>query len=266
MKTVIIGSGNVATVLGEMIAAAGHPILEVAGRNINKTAALAKTLGCPYTLIDRTSAAPLQLNTAADLYIVALSDTALETAGNLLYLPGKLVVHTSGAAPLDVLRPVSERPGVIWPVQSIRSSIRPFPPIPLVIDAGTAGDRQELENFAKTLSRQVQYAGDATRLKLHLAANVTNNFTNYLYSLVAAYCRGENLDFALLLPLIRETAERLDRYEPEDSQTGPARRGDRTTIERHLDLLNKHQELRKLYELFTIQIEEHYQHERTGKI
>ncbi len=69
-KVVIIGSGNVATVLGGTIAAAGHSMLQVAGLTEGPAAQLAADLRCGYTTdwtaIDRT----------ADIYLVALSDTA----------------------------------------------------------------------------------------------------------------------------------------------------------------------------------------------
>jgi predicted short-subunit dehydrogenase-like oxidoreductase (DUF2520 family) len=260
MTTVIIGSGNIATVFGEKIAAAGHPVTQIVARNETRAAALAQTLGCGWTSryrdIDRT----------ADLYIAALSDTALGALGGHLRLPGKLVIHTSGATPQSLLHTVTERYGVIWPLQSIRAAIRPFPPMPLLVDAANTGDRELLGAFAETLSGRVRFADDAARLKLHLAAALTNNFTNYLYTLAAAYCRAESLDFSLLLPIIRETAGRLERYDPEDVQTGPAARGDRDTIARHLKQLDNYQNIRELYELFTIQIEEYYSHERAGKI
>ena len=260
MKTVIIGSGNVATVLGETIAVAGHPLLQVVARNEDRAATLARALGCAYTTrypgIDPT----------ADLYLVALSDSALDTLGRDLTLPGKLVVHTAGATPVGVLNTVSTRTGVLYPLQSLHATIRPFPPIPLLVDATRPEDLSVLEAFARTLSSQVRQAGDATRLKLHLAATLTNNFTNYLYTLAAGYCEQEKIDFSILLPLIRETADRLDRYPPGAVQTGPAARGDRDTIDRHLKLLNNYKEIRNLYELFTNLIEEHYHHEHIGKI
>jgi predicted short-subunit dehydrogenase-like oxidoreductase (DUF2520 family) len=252
MKTVIIGSGNVATVLGETIAAAGHPLLQIVARNEGRAAKLAHTLGCAYT----TRYAGI--DPAADLYIVALSDSALDSLSDHLTLPGKLVVHTAGALPTVILQAVTDRCGVLWPLQSIRSVIQPFPPIPLLVDAHHSADGQTLETFARTLSSQVWRADDPTRLKLHLAATLTNNFTNYLYTLAAGYCEREKIDFSILLPLIRETAERLDRYHPGEVQTGPAVRGDRDTIDRHRKLLYNYPEIKTLYDLFTNLIEEFY--------
>jgi predicted short-subunit dehydrogenase-like oxidoreductase (DUF2520 family) len=260
MKTVIIGSGNVATVLGESIVAAGHTVLQVIARDETRAAGLARSLACSYAV------RYADIEPAADLYIAALSDTALETLGSHLTLPGRFVVHTAGALPADTLLPVTGRFGVLYPLQSLRAAIRPFPSFPLLVDATGPDDRQALEAFAKTLSGQVRQADDRTRLKLHVAATLVNNFTNYLYTLADGYCRQEELDFSLLLPLIRETADRLERHSPADVQTGPAVRGDRNTIARHLSMIDKYQEIRNLYELFTNLIEEHFHHERVGKI
>lgn len=260
MKTVIIGSGNVATVLGETISAAGHSVLQVVARNSTTGTALARSLGSDFTTdysgIDRS----------ADIFIVALSDTALETLGVHLSLAGKLVVHTSGGASIGVLATSSSRCGVLYPLQSLRATIRPFPPFPLLVDAVRPDDLDFLVSFARTLSTRVLRADDSTRSKLHLAAVLTNNFTNYLYTLASEYCLKEKIDFSVLLPMIRETATRLERYNPDEVQTGPAVRSDRNTIAWQLNLLNNYKEIRGLYELFTNLIEEHYSHERTGKI
>jgi predicted short-subunit dehydrogenase-like oxidoreductase (DUF2520 family) len=239
-------------VLGEKIRLAGHTLVQVVARREEPAALLAAELGCGYTTrweeTDRN----------ADLYLAALSDQALEELGTILTLPGRLVVHTAGSVAASVLKPVSARSGVLYPLQSLRAAIRPYPEIPLLIDANQPEDLPAIEAFARTLSPQVERAGDDTRLKLHLSAILVNNFTNYLYILADRFCQREGMDFSLLLPLIRETAGRLGRYPPEEMQTGPAIRGDRATIEKHLKLLSNYQDIKELYELFTIKIEDDY--------
>jgi predicted short-subunit dehydrogenase-like oxidoreductase (DUF2520 family) len=168
------------------------------------------------------------------------------------------VVHTAGAVPASVLESVSANSGVLYPLQSLRTAIRPFPETPLLIDALRKEDLPIIEAFARTISDQVQQADDSTRLKLHVAGTLVNNFTNYLYTQAARFCREEAIDFSLLLPLIRETAERVSRFPPEQMQTGPAVRGDRLTIEKHLNILFKYQDIKELYNLFTIKIEDFY--------
>jgi hypothetical protein len=103
----------------------------------------------------------------------------------------------------------------------------------------------------------VQVADDVTRLKLHLAGVLVNNFTNHLYALTEDFCRQEGIDFDLLLPLIKETAGRLSHFRPRQSQTGPAVRRDNNTIKKHLELLNNHNDIKELYKLFTNKIQEY---------
>jgi predicted short-subunit dehydrogenase-like oxidoreductase (DUF2520 family) len=252
MKVVIIGSGNTAAVLGGKIAAAGHTMLQVVARRQEPAALLAKEWGCSYT----TQWA--ETDKTADIYIVALSDRALDGLGGVLSLPDRLVVHTAGAVALSVLEPVSARCGVLYPLQSLKAAVRPFPEIPLLVDARRPVDLAVIEDFARTLSGQVQRADDSTRLKLHLAAVLINNFTNFLYTQAAAFCAREQIDFTLLLPIISETAERIRRFPPQEMQTGPAVRGDRGTQEKHLNLLSSYQDIKDLYKLFSIKIEDYY--------
>ena len=252
MNVVIIGSGNVATVMGGSIVLAGHRVLQVVARRAEAAAALAGEWGCGYA----TEWA--RIDPAAELYLFALGDEVLEQVAAAVRLPGRLVVHTAGAVPATVLRSVSDRCGVLYPLQSLRSGIRPFPEFPLLIDTCQPADLPVLESFARTIARQVRQADDLTRLKLHAAAVVVNNFGNHLFTLASDLCRGEHLDFALLLPIIRETAERLGRYAPQAVQTGPAMRGDQATIRRHLEVLASYDSIKELYMLFSREIGEYY--------
>ena len=51
---------------------------------------------------------------------------------------------------------------------------------------------------------QVMIADDQYRRKIQLAAVVTGNFSNHLFTLAADYCKQEAIDFSLLLPLLKE--------------------------------------------------------------
>jgi len=174
----------------------------------------------------------------------------------VLSLPGKLVVHTGGSVPREVLLEVSVHSGVLYPLQSLRKELRPYPEIPLLVDAKDPDDRQRITELARSISGQVRDADNETRLKLHLAAVLVNNFTNHLYVLADEYCRAEGVAFSMLLPLIRETAGRLSRIPPGDAQTGPAIRGDAATIERHLSMIDNYKAIKEVYTLFTRQIRE----------
>jgi len=248
MQMVIIGSGNVATVLGNQFREAGHRILQVFSRRPDHAARLAEALQCGH--VSRWE----ELDRTADVYLAALSDDALGALGRELSLPGRLVLHTAGSVPKEILLDVSANSGVLYPLQSLRKELKPYPEIPLLIDANQEADRQRITDLARSISGQVSAADDSMRLKLHLAAVLVNNFTNHLYVLAEEYCRSEGADFSLLLPLIRETAGRLSRVAPGKVQTGPAIRGDEATLARHLELIDNYKDIKEVYTLMTRQI------------
>jgi predicted short-subunit dehydrogenase-like oxidoreductase (DUF2520 family) len=249
MQIVLIGSGNVATILGGKLQQAGHRIVQVFSRHSEHARRLAEELHSAY--VSKWD----DILREADVYIVALSDDAILGLHADLSLPGKLVVHTGGAVPKEALLKVSGNSGVLYPLQSLRKELRPYPGIPIMVDANIPGDLDKITTLAKSISSQVRPADNATRLRLHVAAVLVNNFTNHLYALAEEYCRSEGADFTLLLPLIRETADRLSRIPPREAQTGPALRGDEATIKRHLELIGNHKDIKEVYTLMTRQIQ-----------
>ena len=252
MRIVIIGTGNVATILGKRFLAADHEIVQVCGRNLLHAEELAD-------LVQATPSADVtQPDPTADLYVIAVSDAAIASVAADLKLDKKLVVHTAGSVSKDVLRVCSKNYGVLYPLQSLRSELNELPDIPFLVDGNTPDDLALITEFAGTLSNQVQPAGDEQRLKLHVAAVMVSNFTNHLYALAKAYCLREQLDFTLLLPLITSVADRLHDHEPAAVQTGPAVRNDEATIQKHLELLQQHPALKALYGSFTDSIRKMY--------
>lgn len=241
MKIVIIGSGNVATVLGRLFVKSGHEILQVVSRSVEHAKILADELNCPFAdddgIIDRS----------AELYLVAVSDSALYSLNNRIQLEKKLVLHTAGSVPKDVLQNISINYGVLYPMQSLRKEIEKPADIPLLIDGNTEETLTMIEDIAKTISNNVAKANDAERLKLHVAAVVVSNFTNHLYALAEDFCKKENVDFKLLAPLIKETASRTVCYSPTEMQTGPAVRNDVFTLDKHLQLLVNYPKLKYIY-------------------
>jgi len=244
MEMVIIGSGNVATVLGRKAVSAGHRILQVVSRDIAHAERLAGELGT-------ASGSISDLDESALVYILAVSDDALPELASSLHLGKAVVVHTAGSVSKHVLDRVSRNHGVIWPLQSLRREHACIPDLPLIIDASTPECLTLIRDLAESMSDQVRVLDDEQRRKLHLAAVISGNFSNRLFAMVKAYCDREGLDFHLLLPMLRETVDRLSHSDPSGMQTGPAARNDLETMGRHLDMLEHDEDLRELYELFS---------------
>ncbi len=246
MKIVLIGSGNVATVLGKLLKEAGHMILQVFSRSASS---LASELSAEHTM--RWS----EIRKDADLYLVALSDKALLELPEVFLAGERPVVHTAGSVSRQVLEKVTKSYGVFYPLQSLRKEIPLTGEIPILVDANEPWLRRMLIELAKSISSKVHEAGDEERFRLHIAAVFINNFTNHLYALAESFCKKEQVPFQLLYPLIEETARRVMHQDPAQLMTGPAIRGDSQTIEKHLQKLEAHPELKKIYQQLTASIQ-----------
>jgi predicted short-subunit dehydrogenase-like oxidoreductase (DUF2520 family) len=250
MKIVIIGSGNVAAVLGRKFKAAGHEILQVLSRNAKAASELAyewDTESANYTSL---------INPNADVYILAVNDDSIEKIAAEIKLPGKVIAHTAASVSKDVLKNVTAHYGVFYPLQTLRKEMTSIPEIPLFVEGIDEKTKTTLNQLAESISPgDVKIVKEGEREKLHVAAVVVNNFINHLLALVEEYCKREGLDFRELHPLIEETVHRLRTNSATASQTGPAARHDDETIKKHVLLLEKHPQLQELYGFFTHSID-----------
>jgi|SRR5882724_3507895 len=246
MKIVMIGSGNAAAVLGRKFKAAGHQILQVVSRNASAASELAYEWGTVSTNYQSP------ITKEADVYLIAISDDAIDAVVEDLKLPGKVVAHTAASVPMDILKKVTKHYGVFYPLQSLRKDMKILPDVPIFFDGSDDVAKKMLEKLAHSIAKeQVAEAGDEERSKLHVAAVLVSNFTNHLYALAEDYCRKEGIDFKQLLPLIEETTARIKNISPKQAQTGPSLRHDDETIQKHLALLEKYPPIKKIYQLLS---------------
>ncbi|WP_317046808.1 DUF2520 domain-containing protein [Aequorivita lipolytica] len=193
----------------------------------------------------------------ADIYIIGIPDDAISSFSESLQFQNKFVVHTSGGAAMNVLSSKNRR-GIFYPLQTFSKQRGvDFKEIPICIEAENSSDLELLEKLGKTISEKVIEISSEKKEKLHLAAVFVNNFTNHLYQIGSEILEKDNLPFDLLKPLIMETASKIENLSPEEAQTGPAKRNDKKTIEKHLNLLPEGPH-KKLYALFTEQLNQKY--------
>ncbi|MGN6296078.1 MAG: Rossmann-like and DUF2520 domain-containing protein [Ginsengibacter sp.] len=252
MRVVMLGSGNTATVLLKLITKNGHQVVQVVSRNEENAKALASAYNASTVPLHALQFA------AADIYIFALNDAALEQPENIPGLRGKLIVHTAGATPMNVLKELTSTYGVMYPLQSLTKLTDDIPQIPFLVDGNSKDTLSIISKFAATLSDKVTEANDLERLNYHVAAIFVNNFTNHLYALAELFCKNENIDFSFLYPLIEETAKRVQHNSPFLTQTGPAIRDDIFTLNRHLQALTSAPNLKYIYLKLTESIIKHH--------
>lgn len=193
----------------------------------------------------------------ADVYIVGIPDDSITPFSDKIPFHDRFVVHTSGGVAMNALSPKNRR-GVFYPLQSFsKQRAIEFKKIPICIEAEHETDFNLLRELGFYISDHVEEVNSEKRAKLHLAAVFVNNFANYMYHIGNDILNDAELPFELLQPLIYETAKKIDSLSPMEAQTGPARRNDLQTIQKHLHLLEE-SPYKELYQNITKAIQNTY--------
>jgi predicted short-subunit dehydrogenase-like oxidoreductase (DUF2520 family) len=125
-----------------------------------------------------------------------------------------------------------------------------FKEVPLCLEAENESDLELLKKVATAISDKVFEINSEQRKSLHVSAVFVSNFVNHLYHIGNKICNEHNVPFDILKPLIMETAHKIEMLSPQDAQTGPAKRKDTTTINKHLALLSDENQ-KEIYKLLT---------------
>ncbi|MBL7818202.1 MAG: DUF2520 domain-containing protein [Saprospiraceae bacterium] len=252
MKISIVGTGNVAFHLGKRLVEKGLTINQVIGRDEAKTRWLSEILQAKQATFAKN------IDESSDLFIIAVSDTAIEEVAKKLseFIDKQCVVHTSGSIPSTILQPYFKHFGVLYPLQTFSLTSQPdFDKIPIFINNTPQYYIPFLKNLAEKISPRVYELPDEDRMTLHVAAVFVNNFTNHLFKIGSEILAKQNLPFDVLLPLIEETVNKIRHNPPLSMQTGPAKRGDNVTVEKHLAFLEQQApQYDLLYTLLSISI------------
>ena len=251
-KIVILGAGRLAVNLSMAIHKKGYDIAEVCNRTERKGKSLAGKLKTRYI------PEPEMITPDADLYILAVSDSAIPLFLERLKTGNRLIIHTSGSVKMDILQGVSANFGVIYPPQTFTSNrLLSFRSIPLCIEANSGKNLDILRSFADSLSEKVYTINSDQRRLLHLSAVFASNFTNFMVAISQELVLENGMDFGILEPIIRQTAGNASSGDVFKLQTGPAVREDRETIREHLKLLTNHPDYKEIYDLITRNIIQH---------
>lgn len=154
-------------------------------------------------------------------------------------------VHASGASPLGVLEALCERHAVgsFHPLQSFPE---PRPPdslrgIVVAVDASTPGLRGQLARLARDVGASPKHVDDSARVVYHAAAVLASNYVDALIGeavrLLTSVGWSEKEAAQGLLPLAEGALANVRKRGAVAALTGPIRRGDVTTVQRHLSAL-----------------------------
>lgn len=249
----LIGAGRVATQLGISLVKKHFTIDQIYSRNLRSAQELAVL----------THAKPIdniaKLNTASDLYIIMVVDDAIAEIASKLSLQGKIVVHTSGSVAMNALNKASTKYGVFYPLQTFaKNKTIDFSNIPICIEGSDPEVESQLTSLAGEISNDVRKINSEQRILIHIAAVFANNFTNFMYLMGEEVLSKAGVSFDILLPLINETVKKTEYSLPHNAQTGPAARGDKAVIEKHLSMLKYQPEKYEIYKQISKYIIEHF--------
>ena len=248
MKVTLIGAGNLATQLGKSLKKAGVIISQVYSRTEDSARTLGELLEAEW-LTDIKA-----LRDEADIYIFSVKDSVLnELISEVCKGRGdKLFLHTAGSMPMSCFEGKALHYGVFYPMQTFsKSKDVDFEHIPVFIEGNSIETEDVIRSLANKLTQRVIRLSSADRKYLHLAAVWACNFTNYCYMVASDILGEHDIPFDVMLPLINETTEKIQKISPKEAQTGPAVRGDRNVMSKQLELMNGKEDLQELYQMLS---------------
>lgn len=266
MELVFVGAGRLATQLAQALSdKGGHRIVAVYSRTMASAQALAQKVGAEAA--DSLSALLHHLpfpdngvkGQRADAIIIAVKDDALPTVASQIanLNPSCPVFHTAGSIPAATLGDITHY-GVIYPMQTFSKERRvDFSRVPFFIEASDDETLAVARAIAASVSSSVTVTDSEQRRRLHLAAVFACNFANHCYTLAADILENCGLDFTVMLPLIEETAAKVETMHPRESQTGPAVRYDQTVMQQQMQMLADMPVAQQVYRLMSDSIHRH---------
>lgn len=253
MTFYLIGTGNTAWFLATRLAKAGHECKGIYGRNHEHTTRLAISIKAP--VLANIS----DVKDDADCCILAITDHAITDVASYFKFEHTTLIHTAGSLSRMVLEPYATHAGVLWPIYSlVKDNLPIHREVPITIKGTTDHAETLLQQLAASITDIYYTVSWEQRQWLHLCAVLCNNFTNHLMAVSEQVCHKQQVPFSLLFPIVSQTAERIRNASPKVLQTGPARRGDGVTIEKHLELLAQNPDWQELYKAITTSIDKMY--------
>jgi len=252
-KIALAGSGNIAWHLANGFKLQGYEITGIWSRT--KSNALELAENCGALVYEEIS----DLRKNADMIILAVADNAIEEVASHIRKFDGILVHTAGSVPMDVLKDSFINYGVFYPLQTFsKGTPVDLSEVPFFLESSSNEVFQAIKQAALSLSAKVYEADSHQRMLLHVAAVFAGNYSNLMYTISNELIKSSGLPKEILHPLILETARKAASGDPLKMQTGPARRNDTSTIEKHIETLASLPEYAELYRLLANLISNKY--------
>ncbi len=243
----LIGAGNLAHALGPALRAAGYTIAAVAARETassrRRAAMLAKSA--------RAVAIPLaQATPDSDIIWICHTDDALEETARLLSRKpgwrGKIVFHSSGALTSNVLAPLKRAGAHVASFHPMMTFVPGTAPRLREVPFAVEGDREAIA-AARKIVRDLGAEVFVIEKRAKTLYHALGSFSSPL--MVATLVTAERVGRAaglgasqtrkLIAPILRQTFRNYQERGAAAAFSGPIKRGDLSTVRRHLQELKR---------------------------
>jgi predicted short-subunit dehydrogenase-like oxidoreductase (DUF2520 family) len=255
--TFVVGAGPVATALAGALRLAGVPVLGLWARRPQPARAASAAAGVP-----AYSSAPPDLLMESEVVILAVRDQVISEVAQMLVGTGLVnkrhaLLHCAGAASAEeLLGAVADKVGgigTLHPLAAIadgRAAMRTLKGTVFGVEGNEAG-RRAAEKLVAALGGVALELDQTQMAAYHCAAALASNYVVALLDAAAQVLAGTGVsaqDAArALVPLAEGALANVQAKGTTDGLTGPVRRGDAVTIQRHLEALRGKPELAEIY-------------------
>ena len=248
-RVAIIGAGALGTALARRLATCGYPVEAIFSRDARRARALAEAVEAPVVSDDPGRDLP----PAVTLVFGCVPDGAIGPLARTLRRArpdwaGTTVAHTSGALTAAALYGLGEQGAALLSFHPLQSFTPATPPGAFEgIYVGLEGDAPAVRlgaHVARAIGAHPLRLTPEAKARYHLAASMASNFFVTLMTLAGEVLADAGIDrqrgAAMLRPLVETTWRQMQQGLPEEALTGPIARGDRHTVQLHLDALATH--------------------------
>lgn len=257
MKVGIIGAGKVGISVGYTMTKNGIDVEMISDREDSALNNARQYLGDKISLTKDN----MEVLKNSDVVFITTQDRVIkdivaEIDARAERLDGKLIIHTSGAHPSYVLKPLDIKGatlGVVHPLQTfpdIESGIRVLPDTYIFIEGSEEG-MDRLTFIGENIGKKVVMIKGDNMVLYHLSAVFVCNLLCAL--LYASENIMEKIGIGLepFFPIINATLRNIEQKGPLASLTGPIVRGDLDTVVSHLKAMRDMGEYKDVYRVLS---------------
>jgi predicted short-subunit dehydrogenase-like oxidoreductase (DUF2520 family) len=234
MRISFLGSGKIAFHLIQQFNKSEIEIVDIYSRNTKTAEDLAILVEA--NVVDDLN----KLSTQVDAFFICVPDAVISKISE--QLPKSIPqIHCSGIKDMESLS--SKTKGVFYPLQTFSPQKEiDFSKLKIYTEANDVDFEEELRKLANHIGSRSESINSEQRQKIHLSAVFACNFVNHCWQISEEILAQNSLSKEILFPLIQETFDKFKAYPAKEVQTGPAVRGDQSTIKKHKELLKEENE------------------------